>query len=269
MTDPDQPEQSAEVSSEPTQEAHEPTPDTRPQPTSRLSLPRNKQAWLGITLSLIALAGVSAALIAVATGGGTNKTASGAPSAVTGTATPGSSAPGATAPGSNKASQAHNGVSKAKTNTVSAAQLAQSGGALSLPSNAKNLVLAWQAGRGGADLATVSRQAGTALQSGGIRQYTMMKNACGQLAGGVSAAQAGPPIPVAAMQTLYTKALAELTKGAADCRAAISTTPDGDETTKTAVNATMLHQSTSELAAGADDIFRATAQIQIASRQHG
>jgi hypothetical protein len=268
MTDPGQLDQPEDDSSEQPQEAHELSHDIQ-QPTRRFSLPRNRSAWIGITVSLIALAGVTVALIAVATGGGThqaNSAATGGPSAATGTA-PGSSAPGA-APGSNKASQAHNGVSKAKTNVISAAQLAQSGGALSLPSNAKNLVLAWQAGRGGADLATVSRQAGTALQSGGIRQYTMMKNACGQLAGGVPTAQAGPPIPVAAMQTLYAKALAELAKGAADCRAAISTTPNGDETTKTSVNTTMLHQSTSELATGANDIFRATAQIEIASRQH-
>jgi hypothetical protein len=267
MTDPDQPEQPAKDGSEPLQEAHKPTPDTRPQPTSRFSMPRNKQAWLGITLSLLALAGVTAALIAVATGGG-NKTASGAPSTATGTATSGSTASG-TAPSNSKAGQAHNGVSKSKDNVTSAAQLAESGGALSLPTNAKNLVLTWHAGRGGADLATVSSQVGTVLQSGGIRQYAMMKNACGQLLGGVSGAQGAPPIPVAAMQKLYARALAELAKGAADCRTAISTTPDGDETVKTVVNATLLHQSTSELAAGADDIFRATAQIEIASRQHG
>jgi hypothetical protein len=95
----------------------------------------------------------------------------------------------------------------------------------------------------------------------------MMKNACGQLVGGVAAAQAGPPIPVHAMQNLYAKALVDLAKGATDCRAAISITPDGDETVKTDVNATILHQSTSELAAGTDGIFRATAEIEIASRQ--
>lgn len=266
MTDPDQPEHPAEDSSEPLQEAHEPMRDTRQQPTSRFSLPHNKRAWLGITLTLIALACVSAALIAVATGGGTNKTASGAPSAATG-ATPGSSVSRA-APGSSKAGQAHNGISKSKDNVTSAAQLAESGGALSLPTNMKSAVLTWHAGRGGADLATVSSQVGAVLQAGGIRQYNEMKNACGQLVGGVSAAQAGPPIPVAAMQALYAKALAELAKGAADCRAAISTQPDGDETVKTELNATMLHQSTSELSAGADNIFRATAEIEIASRQH-
>jgi hypothetical protein len=266
MTDPDQPEQPAGGGSEPLQEAHEPTPDTRPQPTSRFSLPRNKSAWLGITLSLLALVGVSVALIAVATGGG-NKTASGTtPSAAAGTATPGSSTSAAT-PGS-PAGQAHSGVSKSKDNVTSAAQLAEGGGALSLPTSMKSGVLAWHAGRGGADLATVSSQAGTALQAAGIRQYATMKNACGQLAGGVSAAQAGPPIPVAAMQNLYAKALAELAQGAADCRAAISSSPTGDETVKTEVNATTLHKSMSELAVGVNNIFRATAQIDIASRQH-
>jgi len=70
------------------------------------------------------------------------------------------------------------------------------------------------------------------------------------------------------MQELYAKALTELAKGATDCRAAISIKPSGDETNETNVDTTKLHQSTSELSAGATDIFRATAQIQIIARQH-
>jgi hypothetical protein len=268
MTDPGQLGQPEDDSSERPQEAHELSHDTQ-QPTRRFSLPRNRSAWIGITMSLIALAGVTVALIAVATGGGThqaNSAATGGPSATTGAA-PGSSAPGA-APGSSKASPAHNGVSKSKDKVTSAAQLAESGGALSLPTNAKNLVLAWHAGRGGADLAIVSSLAGDALQAAGIRQYSTMKHACAQLAGSVSTAQAGPRIPVAAMQNLYANALAELAKGAADCRAAISSRPDGDETVQTAVNTNMLHQSMSELGGGVNGVFRATAEIDIASRQH-
>ena len=95
-----------------------------------------------------------------------------------------------------------------------------------------------------------------------------MRYACTQLGSSVATAAAGPQIPDAAMQRLYTKALTELAKGAADCRAAISVKPSGDETNETNVDTTKLHQSTSELSAGATDIFRATAQIQIIARQH-
>ena len=108
---------------------------------------------------------------------------------------------------------------------------------------------------------------GTALQQRGLRQYSLMKETCTQLAHSVSAAQAAPPIPVAAMQTLYRSALAELTKGAADCQAAITVRQDGVENQEVHVGASLLQQSVSELAVGARDIFRSTAEIEIASRQ--
>ena len=57
MTDPGQLGQASDDSSEPAQEAHELSEDTRQQPAGRFSLPRSKRAWLGIALSLIALAG--------------------------------------------------------------------------------------------------------------------------------------------------------------------------------------------------------------------
>jgi hypothetical protein len=129
-------------------------------------------------------------------------------------------------------------------------------------------VVRWQSGAGGRNLTAVSSGLGHALQAGGIKQYVMMRYACTQLGSSVATAAAGPQIPDAAMQGLYTKALTELAKGAADCRAAISVKPSGDETSETNVDSTKLHQSTSELSAGATDIFRATAQIQIIARQH-
>jgi hypothetical protein len=70
------------------------------------------------------------------------------------------------------------------------------------------------------------------------------------------------------MQNLYTKALSDLAKGAADCRAAISIKASGDETTQANVDTATLHQATAELSAGATDIFRSTAEIEILSRQH-
>ena len=252
MTSPDQPGQ-------PSQETHEPSQDTQQQPAGRFSLPRRKSAWLGITLSLIVLVAVSAALIAVAAGGGTHQatsSASGGPSTAAGAA-----------PGSIKVGQAPSGISKAKGNVPSAAQVAESGGALSLPTRMQNPAFTWQSGRGGKDLAAVSAQFGDALQMAGIRQYSEMERTCIRLAGSVATAEAGPQIPDAAMQTLYAKALAELAKGAADCRAAITSKPNGAESVETHVDATLLHLSISELAAGARDIFRSTAEIEIVSRQ--
>jgi hypothetical protein len=254
MTSPGQLGQATEDSDELPQEAHEPQRHTRRRPTSRFSLPRHKRAWLGITLSLIALAGVSAALIAVV-GGGSHQATSGGTSA---------------APGSIKASpvnRAPNSSSKAKTKVPSAAQVAESGGALSLPADMQSRVIAWQFGPGGTHLAAVTRLFGDALQAGGIHEYAQMKNLCTQLAQSVSTAEAGPQIPVAAMQAVYGQALAELAKGAEDCRAAISVVPEGEEQT-VAVKAALFQQSKAELAVGAEDIFRSTAEIEIASRQY-
>jgi hypothetical protein len=260
MTDPGQLGQASDDSSELAQEAHEPSRDTQQQPTARFSLPRNKGAWLGITLSLIALAAVSAALIAVVGRGGSHQATS-STSGATGTA-PGTipAAPVTPAPSS--------GVSKAKDGKVpSAAQVAESGGALSLPANMQSQVVTWQFGRGGTGLTAVSSLFGTALQERALRQYPLMRSTCAQLARSVPTAQAGPPIPVVAMQALYVKALAELAKGAADCQAAISVTPNGDEALTVHVNAAVLNQSVAEVAAGSKDIFRSTAEIEIVSRQ--
>jgi hypothetical protein len=262
MTDPGQLDQPAEESSEPAQEAQELSEDTRPQPAGGFSLPRSKRAWLGIALSLIALAGVSAALIVVAVGGGTHQ---GGTSAATGGASAG---PGTIkAPQVSQAPSSSSKASTAKAKVPSAAQVAESGGALSLPASMHSRVVTWQFGPGGTHLAAVSSLFGTALQQRGLRQYPLMMETCTQLTHSVSAAQAGPPIPVAAMQTLYGNALAELAKGAADCQAAITVKPDGDENQEVHVGASLLQQSVSELAAGARDIFRSTAEIEIASRQ--
>jgi hypothetical protein len=265
MTDPGQLDEPAEDSSEPAQEAHALPEDTRQQPAGRLSVPRSKRAWLGIALSLIALVGVSAALIAVAIGGGTHQATSGGTSAATGGASTASG--GIKAPQVNQAPSSSSKASTAKAKVPSAAQVAESGGAISLPASMDSRVVRWQFGPGGTHLAAVSSLFGTALQQRGLRQYPLMKQTCTQLARSVPTAQAGPPIPIAAMQTLYVQALTELAKGAADCQAAITVTPDGDESVQLHVNAGLLDQSVSELAAGSRDIFRSTAEIEIASRQ--
>jgi hypothetical protein len=252
MTSPDQPVQ-------PSQDAKEPSDE--PQPADRFSWSAHKSGWFWITVSLIAVVGLSVALIAVLTGTGTHQAKSSGPSV--------GAAPGTTATsGGIPASAARSGVSKANGNVISAAKLAASGGALSLPTSKQSPAVNWEAGRGGKYLAAVTQWFGDALQSGGIRQYSAMRSACVTLTGSVAAAQAGPQIPDAAMQMLYSKALAELAKGAADCRAAVTSKPNGDESVDTHVNATLIKVSVSELAAGARDIFRSTAEIEIASRQH-
>jgi hypothetical protein len=256
MTSTGQPGQASENVNTPPQEARESPRHNRRLPTDRFPLPGHRRTWPGIMLSLIALAGVALVVACgshQATPGGTSAPTGGAP----------------TAPGSVKASQvnqAPTSSSQATAHFPPAAQVAESGGALSLPTDMQSSVLAWQSGPGGTDLAAVTSIFGHALQAAANRQYLPMRFACIQLARSVSTAEAGPQIPVAAMQTLYGTALAELAKGAADCQAAITVTP-GDEELETIVNSTMRQQATSELAAGARDIFRSTAEIEIASRQ--
>jgi hypothetical protein len=262
MISPGQLGQASKDSNRPPQEAHESPLHTRRRPTGRFSLPRNKWTWLGIIkwiwlgimLSVIALVGVT-----LAVGGRSHQATSDGRSAATGGAP--------AAPGSITASQGPNS-SKAKGKVPTAARVAESGGALSLPTSMQGRVIAWQDGTGGKYLAAVTRLFGDALQAGGARQYSQMRSACIQLTGSVSTAEAGPQIPVAAMQILYGKALAELAKGAADCQAAIAIKPTGDaETVGFVVNAAERQKAASELATGAKDIFRSTAEIEITSRQ--
>jgi hypothetical protein len=106
---------------------------------------------------------------------------------------------------------------------------------------------------------------GSAMQAAGVKLYSTMKLACASLASDVGTAQAGPPIPYAAMQRLYTNALAGLSSAAADCRNAISEHPS-DETTAVHVDEALLNQSRLEFAAMSKKLYRATAQIQSAHR---
>src|SRR2546421_4992721 len=123
MTSPGQPGQAPQDSNQPPQEAHEPPRQTRRRPAGRFSLPRNKGTWFWIMVSLIALAGVA---LVVVGGGSHQATSGGTPAADSG--------------------------SKAKGKVPSAAQVAESGGALSLPANMQGRVIAWHSGPGGAHL---------------------------------------------------------------------------------------------------------------------
>ena len=153
-----------------------------------------------------------------------------------------------------------------KSKDVSATELAENDGALALPESMQDSVLKWQSGPGGRDLAILSKQLGQALQAATFRQDSQTEYLCIQLASSVATAKAGPPIPDAAMQKLYAKALAELAKGAADCGTAISVKANG-ESVRSHIDMTMLHLSISELSMGATDVFRSTAEIEVISRQ--
>jgi hypothetical protein len=134
--------------------------------------------------------------------------------------------------------------------------------ALRWPPRLKNQILRWRQGPAGAALASVVSQMGTAMQAAGVKQYGAMRMTCTSLASEVRTAQAGPPIPDAAMQRLYAKALAGLSSAAADCRQAISEHPEGDEDLEIHLNHALLDQARLEFAVASKKLYRATAQIQ-------
>ena len=254
------------------QDNHDPLDETQQlNDTSARSRRKSGRLWIG--LSVVVLAGVAAASLIIALGGNhqarfAGQVAAGqaaaSQAAANGSATRAASPGPATPSGSAKPAK---GTSTTNGKVISAAKLAEQGGALSLPANMQGSVASWQSGPGGRDLTAVSSRLGQALQASGIRQYSPMKAACAQLASSVAAAKAGPQIPQAAMQNLYAQALTDLAKGAADCQQAISIAPTGDETIQAHVDTATLRKATSEISAGATDVFRSTAEIQIASRQ--
>jgi hypothetical protein len=136
---------------------------------------------------------------------------------------------------------------------------------LGWPTRLNHQILHWKAGPGGTTLKTVEQQMGSAMQAAGVKLYTTMKLACASLASDVGTAQAGPPIPYAAMQRLYINALAGLSNAAADCQNAISEHPS-DETVAVHVNQALMNQARLEFAAMSKKLYRATAQIQSAHR---
>jgi hypothetical protein len=134
-------------------------------------------------------------------------------------------------------------------------------GAIPLPTYEQPEVKTWRTGPGGEALKTVSNQAGNVAQAEGLKEYVEMKASCDQLATSVTAAQDAPPIPDAAMQALYQKALTEFATAAGQCQTAISEQPDGEEYVATTENAGELRAATAALSSGSKDLFQATGQI--------
>ena len=260
MTSPDQQDRPSADNGEPPAGSH--------QDAARPSRSRHRLSW--VWLSVIALVGLSAALLTYGFGSTHGAASSGSAAVPGGTAGAVASTSGGAAP--KEPQRVHkprcgSEPSKSKGEVISAAKLAEKGGAVRPPTNMTSELINWQSGSGGKHLTAVSSGLGDALQAAGVRQYAPMKHACAQLAGNVATAEAGPQIPDAAMQMLYAKALAELAKGAADCQMAISSTSSGAESVTAHVDPTLLHQSVSELSAGATDVFRSTAQITILGQQ--
>jgi len=230
--------------------------DDQAHPARHVS-PSRRGRWPWIAASVMVLAGVTASVVYLTTTGNSHSDALG-----TGT----TASAGAT--GLNPASPATSVPAQGGTTTAkpkSAAALGLAAGALNLPEKSKAQAAKWYAGRGGAALAVVSEQVGSVTQAGSLRQYATMKTSCSTLAADVRTAQSAPPIPHAAMQALYAKALTNLAAGAADCTKAISKRPEGDEQVRTNQDPALLRQSTAELQAGAKNLFRATAEIKALS----
>jgi hypothetical protein len=229
--------------------------ESRPQPAEqapRARLPR----WLWITASVIAFASFTFALVYLVVSGKPHPDALSTGTAAS--ASPASLPLGTVRPQGATPAKGRAAVAQPKT----AAALGLAAGALPLPNALKAQVATWDAGRGGAELTVVSTQLGAVTQTGAVREYVQMKAACSTLAAGVKAAQADPPIPDAAMQALYAKALASLATGSAECLSGISEEPDGDELVLTHENQAMLNQSASALTVGATELYRATAEIK-------
>jgi hypothetical protein len=103
---------------------------------------------------------------------------------------------------------------------------------------------------------------GYALQAAGAKLYPSMKQACVSLASDIQTAQAGPPIPDAAMQRMYDRALVTLSQAAAYCQRAISVSDDGEDSTVHVLEGP-LEQSRTELAAGSNTLYQATAEVRV------
>lgn len=127
-------------------------------------------------------------------------------------------------------------------------------------------VAAWNAGPGGAALAAISAHLGTVLMAHDERQFVQMKRECASLAAAVTAASAQPAIPDPAMENLYTKALASLAAGAANCQAAVSSHQEGDEDLITTTDPSLLVTAMSQLTTGTRDLYVATAAVKALKR---
>jgi hypothetical protein len=160
------------------------------------------------------------------------------------------------------------GSPAAPASSTAAARPAAVGASPHLAPEMAALLTKWNSGHGAVTLAAVSGQLANTTQAGGLRFFAPMRQACLRLATTVTAAQAGPAIPDATMQRQYMAALATLAKAVTYCEAGISARPYGDEDIETHENTAMLDKALSAFAAGARELYQATAQIKALSLSH-
>ena len=123
-------------------------------------------------------------------------------------------------------------------------------------------VAAWNAGQGGATLAAIRSNLGTALMADSVEQFAQVRRECRSLALDVKAAGTQPPIPDVATQYLYKKAQASLAAGAARCQTGIKGKSGGS----IHINKKLLNAAMSELSVGSQELSSATAEIEAPSR---
>ena len=117
----------------------------------------------------------------------------------------------------------------------------------SVASTRASKILAWSDGSGGAAF----RHLGEVIQAAAGAAVEGKASACAKVAAAVTAAQAAPPIPVAAASRWYVKALAQYQKGMGECRALTS-----------AVAGSTLRQEGQAITIGTTDLFHVEAVLK-------
>lgn len=138
--------------------------------------------------------------------------------------------------------------------------------AMRLPHGLAIMLRKWDTGRGGAALAAVSSNLGSATQAAGNKRYVLMRPACASLAAAVTEAKAAPPIPDASMQWMYVKALTTLGSAATICLNGIAEHAYGDDGVETHENPRFLSESVSGFTVGGRQLYSATLKIAVAER---
>lgn len=216
-------------------------------------LRRGRDRKFGIVLSAaLALVGVGVILAVLLPGGKSTGTTTGN---AAGTGTGSSSQPGTTTSGVAAAAQPP---------TRAAAEEANAGNAVK-PTNSLRVAV-WNGGRGGSAWRAVSAQLGTVLMTHAEKQVAQLRQACQVLQAKVTTAQAAPPIPDKAMEQLYKRALTQISTGAGNCRASITSDLHGDEDLVVHQNTALMNRAMSELSTGSNELYKATAYIKAAGR---
>jgi hypothetical protein len=232
-------------------ESTEPQDDIQPQGAHRPPGPLRRR-WLWIALSAaVGLAGLAAVNIS---GHGSFRSLAGAhPATAASVPSQGS--------GPSQGSRPNPDATKPIPVAIPSPDPVRTSPAPRLPRKLAASLARWDAGPGGAALTAVTNGLGDATQAEGLRLFGVMKDACSKLTTAVTSAKTGPPMPGAGLQGRYARALVTLAAAAADCQAAISAAPSGDEGVDIHRDPRLFHRSVAELASGGRQLYRATAKV--------